>query len=73
MVSIIHFWHSWCYFVIDHEGIVQKDLHNNDLEFIKFKFFYNDDEECKCQDHLFFQAYKILPGIYQPVPSHALL
>ncbi|XP_073239584.1 uncharacterized protein [Porites lutea] len=32
-------------FFLNHEGIVQKDLHNNDLEFIKFKFFYNDDEE----------------------------
>lgn len=32
---------------VDHEGKVQRDLHNNDLEFIKYKFFYNDDEECK--------------------------
>lgn len=32
-------------FFLDHEGKVQKDLHNNDLEYIKFKFFYNDDEE----------------------------
>lgn len=35
------------FLVVDHKGEVQKDLHNNDLEFIKFKFFYNDDEECK--------------------------
>ena len=34
-------------FAIDHEGKVQKDLHNNDLEYIKYKFFYNDDEERK--------------------------
>ena len=31
----------------DNEGKVQRDLHNMDLEFIKFKYFYNDDEECK--------------------------
>ena len=33
--------------VTGHKGEVQKDLHNNDLEFIKYKYFYNDDEECK--------------------------
>lgn len=32
-------------FFLNHEGKVQKDLHNNDLEYIKYKFFYNDDEE----------------------------
>ncbi|KAJ7378801.1 Thioredoxin domain-containing protein 12 [Desmophyllum pertusum] len=32
-------------FFLNHKGEVQKDLHNNDLEFIKYKFFYNDDEE----------------------------
>lgn len=31
----------------DNEGKVQRNLHNMDLEFIKFKYFYNDDEECK--------------------------
>ena len=31
--------------IIDHEGKVQKELHNNDPEYIKYKFFYNDDEE----------------------------
>ena len=31
----------------DNQGKVQRDLHNMDLEFIKFKYFYNDDEECK--------------------------
>lgn len=32
-------------FFLNHKGVVQKDLHNTDLENIKFKFFYNDDEE----------------------------
>lgn len=32
-------------FFLDHEGKVQKELHNNDPEYIKYKFFYNDDEE----------------------------
>lgn len=32
-------------FFLNHEGEVQKDLHNTDLENIKYKFFYNDDEE----------------------------
>lgn len=32
-------------FFLNHKGEVQKDLHNNDLEFIKYKYFYNDDEE----------------------------
>lgn len=49
------FYHKLFYIVIfilffvaiDHEGKVQKDLHNNDLEYIKYKFFYNDDEERK--------------------------
>lgn len=32
-------------FFLNNEGKVQRDLHNMDLEFIKFKYFYNDDEE----------------------------
>lgn len=45
--KMAHFSDIFLFLVVDHKGEVQKDLHNNDLEFIKFKFFYNDDEECK--------------------------
>ena len=38
---------TFLFAVVDHKGKVQKDLHNNDLEYIKYKFFYNDDEERK--------------------------
>lgn len=43
----------------DNEGKVQRDLHNMDLEFIKFKYFYNDDEECKYRSQYNHRGYTI--------------